>query len=241
VLIPCLQHDVFCTHTIPIPPHSTIVNWLLLLLYFEIVLLLCRSFRVSCANSTSANVLTYANTDCSGTPVGSILFPSDLGCETSGPTGSFNLQCIDGEFEPPSPSANTYVYSEIYSCPATSSDVLNVVYSYQCGTCFDYGGGKYASYACNSRSVLISFYTDSSCSDGATDTYIIQYTGCAATSQGVSVTECNMGDNVTSISNGKPFVEFKALPIATATQSVRDAAHAKVENAVASALAQALN
>jgi hypothetical protein len=50
-----------------------------------------------------------------------------------------------------------------------------------------------------------------------------------------------MGDNVTSISNGKPFVEFKALPIATATQSVRDAAHAKVENAVASALAQALN
>ena len=81
----------------------------------------------------------------------------------------------------------------------------------------------------------MNYYTDSSCSGDATYTTITEYAGCMATNGHVIDTQRNSGTEVASTINGKPSAEIKELPVSI--QSVRDAAHAKTQEATASALA----
>ena len=185
-------------------------------------------------NSTNADLIVYDNLDCSGTPVGTVDMPAEMGCQSSG-ADSFNVQCIDGEFvEPLSPATNIYYYqaSDALTCPVsgvTPSDV----YSYPCGTCIYMGNNTFISYACDSLTVAVGFYTDATCSGDATDTTTVGYVGCANNSDGVIVTECDMSKGEIGDSKEKPSVDIKAHP--AIIQSVRDAAHAMVKEAVASA------
>jgi hypothetical protein len=191
---------------------------------------------LSCLNSTSADFLYFQNLDCSGSPYVTGEFPLDMGCQPTG-TDSMNIQCTEGEFEPVSPAANIYFYqeSDAITCPV-SGIVPSIVYSYPCGTCFSVGNGTFASVSCNALTVVGGFYTDSSCSGDAIGTTTIASVGCSASSDGVTNTVCNMGEEKMIASEKKPSAEIEAL--SAGIQSVRDAVHAKMQEAVAKALAK---
>lgn len=193
------------------------------------------SYQLSCANTTSAAILTYLTADCSGAPVATTDYPVDFGCTASG-TGSSNTLCVAGDFQAPSPAGNTYAYNNVYACPPTGGDLTTVI-TYPCGTCIDYTGGVYAAYSCDSASVDFAYYSDASCSGAAIYSYPLETTGCAATSTQVTVTECDLGKSEEGGMVQALPAELKAAQ--AAAQSMHDMALAKANGILATALALA--
>jgi len=125
---------------------------------------------------------------------------------------------------------NEYAYTGERSCPPSGSDFV-AVGSYPCGTCFELDNGNSGSYSCDSLHIYIQSYSGAGCSGARLDNYPIQYLGCAASFDKVTVTDCN-GGNVTSDSKTEE-LEVKALP--AAIQSVRDEALSKTKQALTAA------
>lgn len=191
------------------------------------------SYQLSCANTTSALLLTYSTADCSGSPISTSDYPGTFGCTAAG-TSSYNMVCVSGEFTAPTPAGNVYAYNGISACPPAGGD-LTTVLSYPCGTCIDYSGGYYASYSCDSSSVNLAYYTDSTCSGTPMYSGPVESTGCAATSTQVTVTECDMGNTVKGESAKEMPAAIKAVE--AAAQAVQKEALIKVKESLAAALA----
>ena len=94
------------------------------------------SYRVNCANSTAANLLTYLNTDCTGDPAASTPYPIDYGCDVQSDGSATSYTCeAETDFVAPSPAANQYFFNGVDACPPGAHADLSIVLSYPCGQC----------------------------------------------------------------------------------------------------------
>jgi len=142
--------------------------------------------------------LGYTTADCSGNVTSTAPYKADFGCtRPSSNSGSSYVRCVSGDFVAPTPAGNTYKYNGVATCPPPADADLTMVMTDPCGTCIDYGNGAFGSYSCDSTSINLAYYSDSSCS-GTSTSYPILYTGCSPSSDGstqVSVNECDTGSS----------------------------------------------
>lgn len=184
-------------------------------------------------------------------------YKAEFGCSRpNSNTGSSYVTCVSGDFEPPTPAGNTYTYNGVSTCPVPADADLTMVMSDPCGTCIDYGGGNYGSFSCDSTSVDLAYYNESTCS-GASTPYPVLNIGCSTSSDStqVVVNKCDTGSSKEGTLKQAALSEAKATRLfgtmlseaqevpasmkasLAATQAAHNEAVAKTKAALAAALA----